>query len=120
MDIPYTEQDLHNMPPTRYNLRPQIRKWPYNIYRRFDPQPMPATPDNDRDEIFSRVISKAPKRDTPLLYQEPEKWTREHLRIANVEHEVDVPIEMIIDPRYIPPDDSKSKHSITIFSDVKI
>ncbi|KAL2854198.1 hypothetical protein BJX68DRAFT_264937 [Aspergillus pseudodeflectus] len=95
------------MPPTRYNLRPRIGKWPYNIYRRFDPRPRPATPNNGRGEIFSRVISKSPKRDTLLLYQEPEKWTREHLRIANVEHEVDVPIERIIDPRYIPPDDSK-------------
>ncbi|KAL3452341.1 hypothetical protein BJX65DRAFT_303176 [Aspergillus insuetus] len=42
-----------------------------------------------------------------LRSQEADKWTRQHLRIANVEHELDVPIEMIIDPRYIPPDDSK-------------
>ncbi|KAL2855965.1 hypothetical protein BJY01DRAFT_242905 [Aspergillus pseudoustus] len=53
------------------------------------------------------MISRAPKRDTLVLYQNPARWTRRHLRIANVEHEVDVPIERIIDLRYIPSDDDE-------------
>ncbi|KAL5342851.1 hypothetical protein BJX70DRAFT_394293 [Aspergillus crustosus] len=43
--------------------------------------------------------------DTRVLYQPPHKWTPKHLRIANVEQEFDVPMDRILDAKYIPSDD---------------
>ncbi|KAL2823822.1 hypothetical protein BDW59DRAFT_92518 [Aspergillus cavernicola] len=43
--------------------------------------------------------------DGRLLYQAPQKWTLNHLRVANVEEKLDVPLDRIVDATFIPTDD---------------
>lgn len=74
----------------------------------------------DRYDLRSQSTSEASKAhdppvastistDTRLLYQNPRKWTLDHLRIANLQQESGVSIDRIIDSKYIPSDGDSGK-----------
>lgn len=47
--------------------------------------------------------------DTRRLYDKPRKWTQEHLRIANLQLESEVPIGNIVKMEYVPSDEDTGK-----------
>ena len=51
--------------------------------------------------------------DTCRLYDKPGKWTQEHLRIANLQLESEVPIGNIVTVEYIPSDEDTGKFALS-------
>ena len=50
--------------------------------------------------------------DTRMLFQKPDKWTLDHLRVTNLQREMDVPLERIIPAKHIPHDDPGKSASV--------
>ena len=46
---------------------------------------------------------------TRQLYEKPERWTQDHLRIANLQLESDVPFDKIVNVECIPLDEDIGK-----------
>ncbi|KAK2807508.1 hypothetical protein FQN50_005376 [Emmonsiellopsis sp. PD_5] len=64
----------------------------------------PAKSEEHHIPVPSQADSETLPTDTRLLYQAPKKWTLNHLRITGVQQEHDVPLDRIVDARYIPSD----------------
>ena len=47
--------------------------------------------------------------DTRCIFQKPGKWTLDHLRVTNLQREMDVPLERIIPAKHIPSHDDPGK-----------
>lgn len=47
--------------------------------------------------------------DTRMLFQKPDKWTLDHLRVMNLQREMDVSLETIIPAKHIPFHDDPGK-----------
>lgn len=53
--------------------------------------------------------SSTPPAATRFLIQPPKKWTVDHLRAINIQQEIDLPIERIVAPEYVPSHNNPGK-----------
>lgn len=108
------------MSSSRYNLRP------------IPSRPFPGSIKKARRRV--RKPRRQPKRDPPVaatksktmaipapspsigdsrrLYEKPNMWMQDHLRIANLQLKSDVPIDEIVNVKYIPSDEDIGKFAL--------
>ncbi|KAL3477966.1 hypothetical protein BJX99DRAFT_256936 [Aspergillus californicus] len=68
-------------------------------------EPVTAASPGKAAEFVHRISRLKGPTDTALLFIPTWSWTPEHLKIANMEQEIDVPIDRIVDGKHIPSDD---------------
>ena len=71
--------------------------------------PDTQTPSRPGSNATSPSSSESLPTDTRLLFQKPHKWTLDHLRLTNLQREMDVPLERIIPAKHIPSHDDSGK-----------
>lgn len=113
--------DQYNLRSGKRPTRPVNPEKPNIKRRRVHGPTKPDPPDTQTPSELGRTATAPSSPEslpagTRMIFQQPHKWTLDHLRVTNLQQEKDVPLERIIPAKHIPSPDDPGKSVSVLYS----